>query len=50
MDMKAYLECVRDESRRRFDRGLNALEAAKRIEFGRRGEWRSPARCIEVEF
>jgi len=50
MDMKAYLEYVRDESRRCFDQGLNALEAAKRIEFGPYREWRSPTRGIEVEF
>ena len=29
MEMKAYLEYVRDESRRCFGQGLNALEAAK---------------------
>lgn len=44
MEMKAYLEYVRDESRKCFDNGLPALEAAKRIEFGRYGEWRAPAR------
>jgi glyoxylase-like metal-dependent hydrolase (beta-lactamase superfamily II) len=46
MDMKAYLEYVRDESRRCFGQGLNALEAAKRIEFGPYREWRCPARLF----
>jgi glyoxylase-like metal-dependent hydrolase (beta-lactamase superfamily II) len=46
MDMKAYLEYVRDESRRFFEQGLNALEAAMRIEFGPYQEWRSPARIF----
>jgi cyclase len=44
MEMKAYLEYVRDESRQCFGQGLNALEAAKQIELGPYGEWRCPAR------
>jgi cyclase len=44
--VKAYLEYVRDEARRCFERGFNALEAAKRIEFGPYREWRSPARLV----
>jgi quercetin dioxygenase-like cupin family protein len=44
MEMKAYLQYVRDESKKRFDTGLPSLEAAKRIEFGPYGEWRAPAR------
>ena len=44
VEMKAYLQYVRDESRKCFDDGLSALEAAKRIEFGSYGEWRAPAR------
>lgn len=44
MEMKAYLEYVRDESKTCFDNGLPSLEAAKRIEFGPYGEWRAPAR------
>jgi cyclase len=44
MDMKAYLEYVRDESKKCFDNGLPSLEAAKRIKFGPYSEWRAPAR------
>jgi glyoxylase-like metal-dependent hydrolase (beta-lactamase superfamily II) len=44
MEMKAYLEYVREESQRYFGQGMTALEAAKRIEFGPYGEWRAPAR------
>jgi glyoxylase-like metal-dependent hydrolase (beta-lactamase superfamily II) len=43
-EMKAYLQYVRDESKRCFDAGLTSLEAAKRIEFGPYAEWRAPAR------
>ncbi len=43
-EMKEYLQYVRGESRKCFDDGLTALEAAKRIEFGPYGEWRAPAR------
>lgn len=46
MDLKAYLEYVREESRRCFDQGLNALEAAKRIELGPYRAWRCPARLF----
>jgi len=46
MDMRAYLEYVRDESRRCFGQGLDALEAAKQIEFGPYREWRCPARLF----
>jgi glyoxylase-like metal-dependent hydrolase (beta-lactamase superfamily II) len=42
--LKEYLCYVRGESRKYFDDGLTALEAAKRIEFGPYGEWRAPAR------
>ena len=44
IEMKAYLQYVRDESRKCFDNGLSSLEAAKTIEFGPYGEWRAPAR------
>jgi glyoxylase-like metal-dependent hydrolase (beta-lactamase superfamily II) len=44
MEMKAYLEYVREESMRCFGQGMTSLEAAKRIEFGPYGEWRAPAR------
>ena len=43
-EMKAYLQYVRDESRKCFDAELTSLDAAKRIEFGPYGEWRAPAR------
>lgn len=43
-EMKAYLQYVRDESRKCFDAGITSLEAAKKIEFGPYGEWRAPAR------
>ena len=42
--MKAYLNYVLEESRKCFDKGLPALEAAKKIEFGPYGDWRAPAR------
>jgi glyoxylase-like metal-dependent hydrolase (beta-lactamase superfamily II) len=45
-EMRAYLEYVRDESRRHFDAGLTSLEAATRIEFGPYGDWRAPARLF----
>jgi cyclase len=44
MEMKAYLEYVREESRRWFDQGLTSLEASKRIDLGPYGSWRAPAR------
>jgi glyoxylase-like metal-dependent hydrolase (beta-lactamase superfamily II) len=44
MELKAYLEYVREESRKNFDEGVSSLEAAKRIEFGPYGEWAAPAR------
>jgi cyclase len=43
-EMKAYLQYLRDESKKCFNDGLPSLEAAKRIEFGPYGEWRAPAR------
>jgi len=43
-EMKAYLQYVREESKKCFDAGLTSLDAAKRIEFGPYGEWRAPAR------
>ncbi|MGZ8253492.1 MAG: MBL fold metallo-hydrolase [Burkholderiaceae bacterium] len=44
MEMRAYLEYVRDESRRCFGQGLSVLEASTRIDFGPYGGWRAPAR------
>ena len=46
MELKAYLEYVRDEARRCFGQGLDALAAAKQIEFGPYREWRCPARLF----
>lgn len=46
IEMKTYLQYVRDESKTCFDAGLTSLEAAKRIEFGPYGEWRAPARLF----
>ncbi len=43
-EMKAYLQYVRDESKKCFDAGITSLEAAKKIEFGPYAEWRAPAR------
>jgi len=44
MDMKAYLEYVREESKRCFSQGLTSLEASKRIDLGPYAQWRGPAR------
>jgi hypothetical protein len=50
MEMKAYLEYVREESVRCFQRGLNSLEASKRIDPGPYGGWSAPARLyLNVE-
>jgi glyoxylase-like metal-dependent hydrolase (beta-lactamase superfamily II) len=43
-EMKAYLEYVQAESKRFFDQGLPALEAAKRIDLGPYAGWTEPAR------
>jgi cyclase len=44
MEMKAYLDYVREESKRCFELGLTSLEASTRIPWGPYGEWRAPAR------
>jgi glyoxylase-like metal-dependent hydrolase (beta-lactamase superfamily II) len=46
MEMQAYLEYVREESRRFFGQGLSALEASKKMDFGPYGGWRAPARLF----
>ena len=46
MELKAYLEYVRDEAARCFWMGLDTLEAAKRIDLGPYREWRCPARLV----
>jgi glyoxylase-like metal-dependent hydrolase (beta-lactamase superfamily II) len=45
-EMKAYLQYVRAESRRRFDAGLSALEAAKKIDPGPYAGWTEPERLL----
>jgi len=45
-EMKAYLEYVRAESRRHFDAGLSALEAAKKIDPGPYAGWTEPERLL----
>jgi glyoxylase-like metal-dependent hydrolase (beta-lactamase superfamily II) len=46
MDMKAYLEYVREESARFFAEGVSALEASKRIELGPYAAWHGAARVV----
>jgi glyoxylase-like metal-dependent hydrolase (beta-lactamase superfamily II) len=45
-EMRAYLVYVRDESRRHFDAGRSALEAAKRIDLGPYAGWTEPERIL----
>lgn len=45
-EMKAYLVYVREESRRHFDAGLTALEAAKKIDLGPYANWTEPERIL----
>jgi len=50
MEMKAYLEHVREEAMRCFERGLTSLQASKRIDLGPYGAWRGQARLyVNVE-
>jgi cyclase len=44
MDTKAYLEHVREQALRCYERGLTSLQAAKRIELGPYAEWQGSAR------
>ena len=46
IELKAYLEYVRDESKKCFDDGLTSLDASKQIELGPYGKWRAPARLF----
>ncbi|MFZ0530908.1 MAG: MBL fold metallo-hydrolase, partial [Propionicimonas sp.] len=49
-DERAYFQHVYDESKIFFDQGLSAKEAAERIELGRYGAWKAPARlALNVE-
>ncbi len=45
-EMKAYLVYVHAESKRFFDAGLSALEAAKRIDLGPYAGWTEPERLV----
>jgi len=45
-EMKAYLEYVRDESKRFFGEGVSALDAAKRIDPGPYAGWTEPERIV----
>jgi glyoxylase-like metal-dependent hydrolase (beta-lactamase superfamily II) len=50
MEMRAYLEHVREEASRCFDRGMTPLQASKRIDLGPYERWHSPARVyVNVE-
>jgi cyclase len=45
-EMKAYLEYVQRESRRFYDLGLSALDAAKRLDLGPYARWTEPERLL----
>lgn len=45
-EMKAYLEYVYSESKRFFEAGLPALEAARKIELGPYADWTEPERLV----
>lgn len=45
-EMQAYLRYVRAESRRHFDAGLSALDAAKKIDPGPYAGWTEPERIM----
>ncbi|WP_129782326.1 MBL fold metallo-hydrolase [Peristeroidobacter soli] len=48
--MKAYLEYMRSESKRCFEKGLTSLQASEQIDLGPYGTWRAPARLyLNVE-
>jgi cyclase len=50
LEMKAYLEYLRDQSRRCFEKGLTSMEASKQIDLGPYGAWLAPARVyLNVE-
>jgi cyclase len=44
MEMRAYLEHVREEASRFFAEGLASIQASKQIDLGPYAEWRGPAR------
>jgi glyoxylase-like metal-dependent hydrolase (beta-lactamase superfamily II) len=45
-EMRAYLEYVQSESKRFFEAGLTALEAAKKIDLGPYADWTEPERLV----
>lgn len=45
-EMKAYLQHVREESKHLFDRGMSALDAARRIDLGPFEAWQEPERLL----
>ena len=45
-DMKGYLEFVQDETRKRFDKGMNARDAAFDIPLGRYADWGDAERVV----
>lgn len=45
-EMRAYLQYMRDESKKFFDAGLTSLEASKKIDLGPYGNWQAPARLF----
>lgn len=45
-EMKSYLVYVRGESKRFFDAGVSALDAAKRIDLGPYADWTQPERVV----
>jgi cyclase len=45
-DMKAYLEFVQYEARRRFEKGMNARDAAFDIKLGRYADWGDAERIV----
>jgi hypothetical protein len=44
IQVRHYLQYVRDEARRRYDAGLSALEAARDIELAEYSAWSDPER------
>ena len=45
-EMKGYLEFVQDEARKRFDKGMNARDAAFDIPLGRYANWGDAERVV----
>ena len=45
-EMKGYLEFVQDEARKRFEKGMNARDAAFDIPLGRYADWSDAERVV----